>query len=227
MGSVNNELKPITSIVFLQILKYHILMAWNNKAKVLHSILFFIVAIIAFRIAVGFENIANSVLIAVVTISLLFSLVLSCETLIINDYQQGFLEQYLLTGVELELIILAKWLAHVIISVISFIIILPPVFYLLSSQLGCSITSVLAIFLMIANVVLVLLFCSALILGYNKNLLLSIISLLFNLPAIILTNICINGNPVYLWILFALLLFNLPIFIISCTMAIRIAIAYD
>lgn len=92
-------------------------LAWRRRADVLSTLFFFVIVVSLFPLGVGPETqLLRSMAPGVVWVAALLASMLSLGRLFANDYQDGTLEQMLLTPQPLYLIVLAKVLASWLVS---------------------------------------------------------------------------------------------------------------
>jgi heme exporter protein B len=112
-----------------------LILAWRRRADVLATLFFFVIVVSLFPLGVGPEReILRIIAPGVVWVAALLASTLSLGRLFGNDYQDGSLEQLLLTPQPLFLIVLAKILSHWVISEVPLVIVAP----LLGVQFGLS-----------------------------------------------------------------------------------------
>lgn len=112
-----------------------LILAWRRRADVLATFFFFVIVVSLFPLGVGPEReILRIIAPGVVWVAALLASTLSLGRLFGNDYQDGSLEQVLLTPQPLFLIVLAKILSHWVISEVPLVIVAP----LLGVQFGLS-----------------------------------------------------------------------------------------
>ncbi|MEO1767162.1 heme exporter protein CcmB [Thiobacter aerophilum] len=103
--------------IFWTMLRRDLLLAYRRRADVLTSLFFFVIVVSLFPLGVGPER-STLRLIApgVVWVAALLAAMLSLNRLFAADHQDGTLEQMALAPVPLALIVLAKVLAHWMVS---------------------------------------------------------------------------------------------------------------
>jgi heme exporter protein B len=112
-----------------------LILAWRRRADVLASLFFFIIVVSLFPLAIGPEPATlRTIAPGVVWVAALLASMLSLGRIFGNDYQDGTLEQLLLTPQSTYLVVLAKVLAHWIVSEIPLVLIAP----VLGVQFGLS-----------------------------------------------------------------------------------------
>lgn len=95
------------------VLRRDLLLAFRQRADVANTLLFFLVVITMVPLGVGPElETLRRIAPGVIWVAALLAAILSLNRLFANDYADGALEQMLLTGEPPQLIVLAKCLAH-------------------------------------------------------------------------------------------------------------------
>ncbi|MBK1703997.1 heme exporter protein CcmB [Halochromatium glycolicum] len=112
--------------VFYSVLARDILLALRRRTDVLTTLFFFIIVISLFPLGVGSEREQLQALgPGVVWVAALLASMLALERLFAADYDDGTLEQLLLTGQPLALLVLAKVLAHWLLTGLPLVLIAP------------------------------------------------------------------------------------------------------
>jgi heme exporter protein B len=112
-----------------------LILAWRRRADVLATLFFFIIVVSLFPLGIGPEReMLRTIAPGVVWVAALLASMLSLGRIFGNDYQDGTLEQLLLTPQPTYLIVLAKVLAHWIVSEVPLVVIAP----VLGLQFGLS-----------------------------------------------------------------------------------------
>jgi heme exporter protein B len=102
------------------------MLAWRRRADMLSTVFFFVIVVSLFPLGIGPETqLLRSIAPGVVWVAALLASMLSLGRLFANDYQDGTLEQLLLTPQPLFLVVLGKVLAHWIIAEIPLVLIAP------------------------------------------------------------------------------------------------------
>ena len=110
-----------------------LILAWRRRADVLSTLFFFVIVVSLFPLGVGPEaHLLRSIAPGVVWVAALLASMLSLGRLFANDYQDGTLEQLLLTPQPLYLVILGKVFAQWLVAEIPLVLIAP----LLGVQFG-------------------------------------------------------------------------------------------
>lgn len=95
------------------VVRRDLLLAFRQRADVANTLLFFVVVVTMVPLGVGPElNTLRTIAPGIVWVAALLAAILSLARLFANDYADGTLEQLLLTGEPLPVIVLAKAAAH-------------------------------------------------------------------------------------------------------------------
>jgi heme exporter protein B len=112
-----------------------LILAWRRRSDVLATLFFFIIVVSLFPLGIGPEReTLRTIAPGVVWVAALLASMLSLGRIFGNDYQDGTLEQLLLAPQSSYMVVLAKVLAHWIVSEIPLIVIAP----VLGLQFGLS-----------------------------------------------------------------------------------------
>lgn len=98
---------------FVTLLHRDLLLAFRHRAELLHPALFFVLLITLMRLALSqHPDVFTTLLPAIVWIAVLLAALLSLEPMFRSDLEDGTLEQFLLSHHSTSLLVLAKILAH-------------------------------------------------------------------------------------------------------------------
>ncbi len=178
---------PSTLSMFRWIVLRDLTLAWKSRVDVLSTLFFFLIVVSLFPLGIGPEtNLLRLIAPGVVWVAALLASMLSLGRLFANDYQDGSLEQLLLTPQPLYLVVLGKVLALWLVSGVPLALLSP----VLGIQFGLSRNTlfVLAVSLLLGTPVLALIgsIGAALTLGLRGGgLLLSILVLPLYIPVLI------------------------------------------
>lgn len=112
-----------------------LILAWRRRSDVLATLFFFVIVVSLFPLGIGPEReTLKTIAPGVVWVAALLASMLSLGRIFGNDYQDGTLEQLLLTPQPAYLIVLAKVLAHWVVSEVPLVVIAP----VLGLQFGLS-----------------------------------------------------------------------------------------
>jgi heme exporter protein B len=112
-----------------------LILAWRRRSDVLATLFFFVIVVSLFPLGIGPEReTLRTIAPGVVWVAALLASMLSLGRIFGNDYQDGTLEQLLLTPQPAYLVVMAKVLAHWIVSELPLVVIAP----VLGVQFGLS-----------------------------------------------------------------------------------------
>ena len=101
-------------------------LAWRRRADVLSTLFFFVIVVSLFPLGIGPEpKLLRAIAPGVVWVAALLASMLSLGRLFANDYQDGTLEQMLLTPQPLYLVVMGKVLAQWLVSEVPLVLIAP------------------------------------------------------------------------------------------------------
>jgi heme exporter protein B len=101
-------------------------LAWRRRADVLSTLIFFVIVVSLFPLGIGPESqLLRSIAPGVVWVAALLASMLSLNRVFANDYQDGTLEQMLLTPQPLYLVVMGKVLAQWLVSEVPLVLIAP------------------------------------------------------------------------------------------------------
>jgi len=112
--------------MFRWIVARDLTLAWRRRADVLSTLFFFVIVVSLFPLGIGPETqLLKSIAPGVVWVAALLASMLSLGRVFQNDYQDGTLEQMLLTPQPLYLVILGKVFAQWLVSEVPLVLIAP------------------------------------------------------------------------------------------------------
>lgn len=112
--------------VFWRILTRDLLLAMRRRTDVLTTLFFFVIVVSLFPLGVGTETqVLRTLGPGVVWVAALLASMLALERLFAADYEDGTLEQMLLTAQPLSLLVLAKIAAHWLLTGLPLVLIAP------------------------------------------------------------------------------------------------------
>ena len=119
-----------------------LILAWRRRADVLATVFFFVIVTSLFPLGIGPEReTLRTIAPGVVWVAALLASMLSLGRIFGNDYQDGTLEQLILTPQSTYLVVMAKVLAHWVVSEIPLVVIAP----VLGLQFGLSQNTLLTV----------------------------------------------------------------------------------
>ncbi len=112
--------------VFLAIMKRDLVLALRRKSDVTSTLFFFVVVVSLFPLAIGPEmNTLRLIAPGIVWVAALLASMLALDHMFSVDYADGSLEQMLLTPQPLSLLVIAKIIAHWLITGLPLVLIAP------------------------------------------------------------------------------------------------------
>ena len=207
--------------IFIKTLKRDLKMALRNPSSFLNPLLFFVISISLFPIAISPESqTLSNIAPGIIWVTVMLSALLSLNTLFHFDYENGILEQMVISHHSLALILLAKTTAHWILTGLPIILLSP----LVGTVLFLDYESILILMLtlLIATPCLSLIGAigASLIVGIkNSGMLLSLLVLPLYVPILIFGtsavsqtqfNLPINGQIYFLSFMLILSLITAP-----------------
>ncbi|MCL1079918.1 heme exporter protein CcmB [Parashewanella spongiae] len=172
---------------FLTILKRDISIAIRHRGDIFNPLLFFVMVITLFPLGVGPEpNVLARIAPGIIWVAALLSAMLSLERLFKADYNDGTLEQMLLSPQPLTVLVLAKILAHWLLTGIPLVLISPLLALLLNFESSAYIALIITLALGTPVLSLLGAIGVALTVGLNKGgVLLSLLILPLYIPVLI------------------------------------------
>ncbi len=112
--------------MLLALCRRDLALAFRQRAELVQPLWFFLIVISLFPLGIGpSPHMLQSVAPGVIWIAVLLSSLLGLERLFRDDYQDGSLEQWLLSPLPLPLLVLAKVICHWLVSALPLILMLP------------------------------------------------------------------------------------------------------
>lgn len=123
--------------MIMTVLRRELKIAFRNGAEIINPLWFFLIVITLFPLSIGPEpQLLARIAPGVVWVAALLAALLSLERLFKDDYLDGTLEQLMLTPSPLALTVLAKVLAHWLVTGLPLLILSPLVALLLSFDMA-------------------------------------------------------------------------------------------
>jgi heme exporter protein B len=112
--------------VFLPLLRRDLLLAFRRRSEVLQPLIFLLVVVSLFPLGVGpGPQILGRIAVGVIWIAALLATVLSLDSLFRSDFEDGSLEQLVVSGQPLALVALAKVFAHWLVAGLPLVLLSP------------------------------------------------------------------------------------------------------
>src|SRR5687767_11027804 len=128
--------------MFRSVVVRDLMLAWRRRSDVFSTLFFFVIVVSLFPLGIGPETqLLRSIAPGVVWVAALLASMLSLGRVFANDYQDGTLEQLLISPQPLYLVVLGKVLAQWLVSELPLVVIAP----LIGVQFGLSRDSLLVL----------------------------------------------------------------------------------
>ncbi|MCK5722731.1 MAG: heme exporter protein CcmB [Gammaproteobacteria bacterium] len=109
-----------------QIFKRDLLIAFRRRSEIVHPIIFFVMVISLFPLAIGDDKILlQKIAPAIIWVTALLATMLSLDNLFRSDFEDGSLEQMTLLKTPLSMLVTAKIMAHWVVTGLPLILITP------------------------------------------------------------------------------------------------------
>lgn len=110
----------------LYMMRRELLLAFRQRAELVNSVLFYCFIVLLFPLAIGVQpNLIAKVAPAIIWVAALLSVLLSIERTFRSDFEDGTLEQLILSVHPLSLLVLGKILAHWLVSGVPVLVLTP------------------------------------------------------------------------------------------------------
>ena len=111
---------------FLAIIRRDLVLAFRRRAEMINPLLFFILVITLFPLGIGAQpNLLQSIAPGVIWVAALLAAMLSLDSLFRSDFDDGSLEQMLLSPQPASLLVLAKVIAHWLVTGLPLLLVAP------------------------------------------------------------------------------------------------------
>ena len=118
--------QQVTGTAFLALLRRDFLLAYRRRAELLQPLAFLLVVTMLFPLGVGpSPQLLASIAPGVIWIAALLATVLSLDSLFRSDFEDGTLEQMVMSGQPLALIALARTVAHWLVAGLPIVLLSP------------------------------------------------------------------------------------------------------
>lgn len=218
---------------FLELLRRDLVLALRRRAEIANPILFFIMVIVMFPLGVGAEpNLLERMAPGVVWVAALLAALLSMDSIFRSDFEDGTLEQLLLSAQPLSVLVLAKVVAHWLVTGLPLLLVAPVLAVFLGMEPG--VTGVLMLSLLLGTPVLSLIGAIgvALTVGLRRGgVILSLLVLPLYVPVLIfgaaIVDAAASGLPIYgqVYILAAFVALAISLAPVAAAAALRISLS--
>lgn len=114
------------SAAFFAIIRRDLLLAFRRRAEMANPLFFFVLIVTLFPLAVGAQpNLLQSMAPGVIWVSALLAALLSLDGLFRSDFEDGSLEQMLLSPHALSVLVLGKIIAHWLVTGLPLLLVAP------------------------------------------------------------------------------------------------------
>jgi heme exporter protein B len=111
---------------FLAIIRRDLVLAFRRRAEMINPLLFFILVITLFPLGIGAQpNLLQAIAPGVIWVAALLAAMLSLDSLFRSDFDDGSLEQMLLSPHPASLLVLAKVIAHWLVTGLPLLLVAP------------------------------------------------------------------------------------------------------
>ena len=221
------------STLFKRIYSRDLTLALRSTGQWLNPVLFFVIVVSLFPLGIGpGPNILATVAPGVLWVSALLAMLLSLDALFAHDYRDGTLEQFVISGHPLSIIVIAKVFAHWTTSALPLVILSP--LLALFMHLPTSAYSVLIVSLFVGTLALSFIGAigAALIVSVNHaGVLLSLLVLPLTVPVLIFGSSAVSaasaglGSSTQISVLAAIFVMALSLAPLAISGALRVGVA--
>ena len=218
---------------FIELLKRDLRLAMRRRAEIANPLLFFVMVIVLFPLGVGAEpNLLERMSAGVVWVAALLSALLTLDSIFRSDFEDGTLEQLLLSAQPLSVMVLAKVVAHWLVTGLPLLLVAPLLAMLLGMKSAAMGTLMLSLLLGTPVLSLIGAIGVALTVGLRRaGVILSLLVLPLYVPVLIFgaaaVDAAASGLPVsgQLYILAAFLAMALSLAPVAAASALRISLS--
>ncbi len=218
---------------FIELLRRDLRLAMRRRAEVANPLLFFVMVIVLFPLGVGAEpNLLERMSAGVVWVAALLAALLTLDSIFRSDFEDGTLEQLLLSAQPLSVMVLAKVVAHWLVTGLPLLLVAPLLAMLLGMKSEAMGTLMLSLLLGTPVLSLIGAIGVALTVGLRRaGVILSLLVLPLYVPVLIFgaaaVDAAASGLPVagQLYILAAFLAMALSLAPVAAASALRISLS--
>ncbi len=201
-------------------------LALVNKFFIINSLVFYIICLSLFNIAIGPYQLSESVKIALLYTPLCLAIMLGSQQLIHNELKNGVIHQLLISSEALEWFLIGKLVSCIILYAVAVIFLFPIACLVLGIPLEDGIYIICSGITLVSFICPVLLLTSCMTSSNSFNILLPILILPILIPALILVTLAYQNN-IYLLLLIAITLLVLPVCIFASSYLVKNLIRYE
>jgi heme exporter protein B len=122
---------------FLLLLKRDLVLAYRRRSELINPLLFFVLVTSLFPLGIGSDaNLIRAVGPGVIWVAALLAALLSLDAMFRSDFEDGTLEQFMLSAHPVSILVLAKVLAHWLVTGLPLILVAPLLGVLLNLPSG-------------------------------------------------------------------------------------------
>jgi len=138
-------------LLFSAVFSKDVKLAFRQRAEIINPILFFLIVISLFPLAIGPEpGLLNRIAPGIIWVAALLSTMLGLDKLFRDDYNDGSLEQLIASSYPLSLTVLAKVAAHWVVTGLPLVLMTPLFALLLNLESSALLATVLTLLLGLA-----------------------------------------------------------------------------
>ena len=225
MSNFMQRLRPNFHSVFLPVFWRQLRIFISNKVLIITSTFLFVSSLLILSFMSG-GKISIATFKTFEILLIIYSITLSSDLVIINDYRKGVFEQFILSGAVLEYFVLAKILASLSIYLLLYLPVLMLDEYIISDFTIDDFFYRLSLkLLIISNVTINSILSSSFLLSHKKKISQILISIFTNIPIFIVSVICYKSSSIhYLLILTAIFLINISLWVLATSYLIKVSI---
>lgn len=218
---------------FIELLQRDLRLAMRRRAEIANPLLFFVMVIVLFPLGVGAEpNLLERMSAGVVWVAALLAALLTLDSIFRSDFEDGTLEQLLLSAQPLSIMVLAKVVAHWLVTGLPLLLVAPLLAMLLGMKSAAMGTLMFSLLLGTPVLSLIGAIGVALTVGLRRaGVILSLLVLPLYVPVLIFgaaaVDAAASGLPVsgQLYILAAFLAMALSLAPVAAASALRISLS--
>ncbi len=185
-----------TAAAFFATLRRDLLIAFKKKNDVLNPFMFFIIVVSLFPIGISPESDRlREIAAGLIWISVLLASMLSMDSLYRSDYEDGSLEQLLLSPHPLFFLVLAKNISHWLVSGLPVVLVSPLLAYMLNLPAEAYVTLICTLLIGTPTMSLIGSIAVALTVGLgSRGLILAVITLPMSVPILIFGTLAVQST---------------------------------